>query len=67
MPDILDSYISKIDTNSFSKRIIKSGGIKINDIKVSPQEYSLKKFINNNEELKIVVGKKKIGYIKLLK
>ena len=49
-----------------AKRTIKSGGVKINDIKVSPQEYSLKNFINNNKDLKIVVGKKKIGIIILL-
>ena len=49
-----------------AKRTIKSGGVKINDIKVSPQEYSLKKYINNNKDLKIVVGKKKIGIIILL-
>ena len=49
-----------------AKRTIKSGGVKINDIKVSPQEYSLKEYINNNKDLKIVVGKKKIGIIILL-
>ena len=49
-----------------AKRTIQLGGVKINDIKVSPQEYSLKKYINNNKDLKIVVGKKKIGIIILL-
>ena len=47
--------------------MIKSKGIKINDITVSNEEFSLKNYIHNNEDLKIVVGKKKIGIIKLLK
>ena len=64
--DALDK-LDLISSRSDAKRIIKSGGIKINDIKVSPHEYSLKNFINHNEDLKIVVGKKKIGIIKLIK
>ena len=39
----------------------------INEIKVSPLEYSFKNFINDEKLLKIVVGKKKIGIIKFLK
>lgn len=64
--DALDQ-LSLISSRSDAKRIIKSGGIKINDIKVSSQELFLKKYIKNNKELKIVVGKKKFGIIKLLK
>ena len=63
--DALDQ-LDLITSRSEAKRIIKSGGVKINDIKVSPQEYSLKNFIKDNKDLKIVVGKKKIGIIKLL-
>ena len=60
--DALDK-LSLTLSRSDSKRIIKSGGVKINDIKVTLQEYSLKNFINDNKDLKIVVGKKKIGII----
>ena len=54
-------------SRSDSKRIIKSGGVKINDIKVPAQEHSLKNFVDDNKDLKIIVGKKKIGVIKILK
>ena len=64
--DALDQ-LGLTSSRSEAKRIIFSGGLKINDIKVSSQEYSLKNFINDNKDLKLVVGKKKIGLIKILK
>ena len=66
--NIIDALekLSLISSRNDAKRIIKSGGVKINDIKVSPQEFSLKKFINN-KNLKIIVGKKKIGIINIIK
>ena len=67
--NIIDALVQLklISSRSDAKRIIKSGGVKINDIKVSPQDYSLKNYINNNLDLRIVVGKKKIGILNLLK
>ena len=65
--NIIDALekLSLISSRNDAKRIIKSGGVKINDIKVPPQEFSLKKFINN-KNLKIIVGKKKIGIINII-
>ncbi len=62
--DALDK-LSLTSSRNDAKRIIKSGGVKINDVKVQPQEYSLKKFVHN-KSLKIVVGKKKIGIINII-
>jgi tyrosyl-tRNA synthetase len=61
------SQLGLTKSRSDAKRIIKSGGLKINNTTVSNEEYSLKNYLNNTENLKIVVGKKKIGIIKLLK
>ena len=63
--DALDQ-LSLTSSRSNARRIIESGGVKINDIKVPSGEYSLKNFVNDNRDLKIVVGKKKVGIIKLL-
>ena len=63
--DALDQ-LGLASSRSDAKRIIISGGVKINDIKVSSKENSLINFTKNNKELKIVVGKKKIGLIKIL-
>ena len=67
--NIIDALVQLklISSRSDAKRIIKSGGVKINDIKLSSQDYSLKNYIKDNIDLKIVVGKKKIGILKLLK
>ncbi len=58
--------LNLLKSRSETKRLIQSGGIKINDIIYDNEDYSLKKFINNNE-VKITVGKKKIGIIKISK
>ena len=59
--------VEKLDlvkTRSETKRLIKSNGLKINDIIYNETNYSLKKFTNINE-IKITVGKKKIGLLKI--
>ena len=50
-----------------AKRIIKSGGVIINNTKVVDHRHSLTEYINNKKEIKIVVGKKKFGLLKLTK
>lgn len=74
--------IDKINNNSFSiidaveklnlvksrseiKRLIKSNAIKINDQTYGNNEFSLKEY-NNFKEIKITVGKKKIGILKII-
>ena len=47
-----------------TKRLIKSNGIKINDIIFSSNDLSLKKFYKKTE-IKISVGKKNIGILKI--
>ena len=59
--------VEKLDlvkTRSETKRLIKSNGIKINDTTYNENTYSLKNFANSNE-IKITVGKKKIGLLRL--
>ena len=59
--------VEKLDlvkTRSETKRLIKSNGIKINDTIYNENTYSLKNFANSNE-IKITVGKKKIGLLRL--
>ena len=65
--NIIDALnqLGLVPGRSEAKRIIKSGGVRINDIKVAPKEFSLKNYINNKKESKIVVGKKKIGILKI--
>jgi len=61
--------VEKLDlvkTRSETKRLIKSNGLKINDIIYNDTNYSLKKFTDINE-IKITIGKKKIGILKLEK
>ena len=61
--------VEKLDlvkTRSETKRLIKSNGLKINDIIYNETNYSLKKFTDINE-IKITIGKKKIGILKLEK
>ena len=59
--------LNLISSRSDAKRIIKSGGVKINDTKATLEKLSLKEFLKENNEIKIVVGKKKFGIIKVLK
>ena len=54
-----------VNSRSEIKRLVKSDGIKINDENYDEKNFSLKKF-SNQKEIKISVGKKKIGFIKIL-
>ena len=53
-----------VKSRSEAKRLIKSKGIKINNINYEENNFSLQNFIDK-KEIKIIVGKKKIGLIKL--
>ncbi len=73
--DIAESLFSIIDAveklklvNSRSeiKRLIKMNGIKVNDENYSKENFSLSDYTLKNE-IKIAVGKKKIGVIKITK
>ena len=73
--DITESSFSIIDAveklklvNSRSeiKRLIKSNGIKVNDENYKDKKFSLSSYASKNE-IKISVGKKKIGVIKIIK
>ena len=60
--------IEKLDlikSRSETKRLVKSNGIKINDENYFFNNFSLSNYVNNNE-IKITVGKKKIGIIKII-
>ncbi len=75
--------LNKIESNNFSiidaienlklvnsrseiKRLVKSNGIKVNDITYKEENFSLKSF-SKNDEIKISVGKKKIGILYISK
>ena len=71
---ILDSSFSIIDavdclklvkSRSEIKRLIKSNGVKINDSNYNDNSFSLKNYYKENE-IKISIGKKKIGYLKIV-
>ena len=71
---IADSSFSIIDavenlklvkSRSEIKRLIKSDGIKINDENFNQKDFSLSKHVSK-KEIKISVGKKKIGIIKII-
>ena len=51
-------------SRSDTKRLIKSNGIKINDITYSSNVLSLKDY-SNETEIKLSVGKKNIGVLKI--
>lgn len=53
-------------SNGEAKRLIKQGGAKINDEKVTDEKYSLSLNDTKGEEIKISSGKKKHGIIKIL-
>ena len=70
---ILDSSFSILDaieslklvkSRSEIKRLFKSNGIKVNDKNYTEDNFSLTKFSKNNE-IKISIGKKKIGILKI--
>ncbi len=72
--DILNLSFSLLDaleklelvkSRSEIKRLIKSNGIKVNDKLYNKSDFSLSDYLDN-KEIKISVGKKKIGLIKIL-
>ena len=56
--------LNLVKTRSEMKRLIKSNGVKVNDSLYKNSNYSLKEFSDLNE-IKITIGKKKIGIIKI--
>ena len=56
--------LNLVNSRSEIKRLIKSNGIKVNDILYNNSSFSLKEFSDANE-IKITIGKKKIGIIKI--
>jgi len=54
-----------VKSRSEAKRLIKSKGIKVNDENYNNSDFSLSSYISKNE-IKISVGKKKIGIIKII-
>ena len=57
--------LNLIKSRSEIKRTIKSNGVKVNDNTYYQTDYSLNNFLSANE-IKITVGKKKIGLIKII-
>ena len=55
-----------VKSRSETKRLIKSNGIKIDDKNYKENDFSLSKHISNNQ-IKISIGKKKIGILKIIK
>ena len=55
-----------VESRSETKRLINSNGIKINDQTYKNKNFSLNEFSEFNE-IKITVGKKRIGIIKIIK
>ena len=64
---ILDAIekLNLVKSRSEIKRLIKSDGVKINDKIYKNSSYSLKEFSDLNE-IKITIGKKKIGILKII-
>jgi len=58
--------LNLVKSRSDAKRIIKSNGVKINDIIFNDGHFSLNKYAKKNSEIKVSVGKKKIGIIKVI-
>ena len=57
--------LNLVATRSETKRLIKSSGIKINDKIYNENNFSLKKYADQIQ-IKITIGKKKIGLIKFI-
>ena len=57
--------LNLVKSRSEIKRLIKSNGVKINDNLYNNSNFSLKEFSNLNE-IKISIGKKKIGILKII-
>ena len=62
--DALES-LDLVKSRSDAKRIIKSRGVKINDLTFENKQFFLNQYVNNEKEIKISVGRKKIGIIKI--
>ena len=64
---ILDAIekLNLVNSRSEIKRLIKSNGIKVNDKLYKNSDLSLKEYVNS-KEIKITVGKKKIGILKII-
>ena len=64
---ILDAIekLKLVKSRSEIKRLIKSNGVKVNDELYVNQNLSLKQF-SNYKEIKITIGKKKIGILKII-
>ena len=55
-----------VKSRSETKRLMKSNGIKINDENYNQSDFFLSSFASK-KEIKITVGKKKIGIINIIK
>ena len=64
MLDALEK-LELVKSRSEIKRLIKSNGIRVNDKLYNKSDFSLSDYLDN-KEIKISVGKKKIGLIKIL-
>jgi len=62
--DALES-LNLVKSRSEAKRILKSKGVKVDDLIFNDNEFSLRKYAKKNSKIKISVGKKKIGIIKV--
>ena len=64
---ILDAIekLELVKSRSEIKRLIKSNGIRVNDELYKNNNFSLKKY-STSKEIKISVGKKKIGILKIV-
>ena len=57
--------LNLVKSRADAKRLIKSHGVKINNVTYKEVNYSLNSFIKM-KELKISVGKKKVGLLKII-
>ena len=62
--EMMWKFFKLIKSRSEIKRLIKSNGIKINDKNYNDNSFSLSEYLSS-KEIKISVGKKKIGIIKI--
>ena len=64
---ILDAIekLNLVKSRSEIKRLIKSDGVKVNDQVYKNSSLSLKEYLGS-KEIKISIGKKKIGILKIL-
>jgi len=65
---ILDAIekLNLVKSRSEIKRLIKSKGVKVNDLLYDKNDFSLKNY-SNLKEIKLSIGKKKIGFLKIKK